>query len=105
MTLYAANISSSYVSISDDFTKNENQFYSFLLTDLIIDAVEIGNSQISIVYFSNTPVENFNKSSTTRLRVIQLSHQKESLIHLYSLQNLDINFSKTDIIFPFHYFL
>lgn len=105
MTLYATDLSNSFNTLSEDISNDKNEFFLFLVEGLNIDSVELINSQVYTVYFTNTPVENFDKSALNQFRLIEILHQKAILIHLYSLQNIDINFPKSDIIFPFHYFL
>ena len=104
VNVFGINKTNTDAAFSEDNSTNKKQFESYLLNKIYAITVEIENYSILTVYFSNPPIEYYFKNLIT-IRAIELSYQKMILKQLYICKNIDINFTKTDIIFPFHNFL
>jgi hypothetical protein len=99
------NINSDF-TFSDEISGNEYTLdYFNSLNNLLTNAVEIEFPTIITVYFSNAPIEYFFKNHLATPKSFELLIQRSILRDLYIAENVQLEFSKSDIIYPFHNFL
>lgn len=66
---------------------------------------QVENSVKSFHNFSPSSLKNLPFSAYSLIQTASLLHAADFVRYLNQSEPLQVNFSKTDIIFPFHYFL